>query len=389
MYNEGGDYKLKHTLEIMKIIEGALKSDTDKVVSYTKLLSNKLEEEGENKVAEKLKRTLSSNNSRKYMKAQNLDSVINVPVDQESRLSMADVLMPEEINADVVLNENEKDKIDDFILSYEKSDLLAASGLEFPNTLLFYGPPGCGKTKLAQYISKETGLPLLVARLDSLISSYLGNTAKNIRYLFEYVEKNPCILFLDEFDALAKLRDDKHELGELKRVVNSLLQNIDLLNEGNILIAATNHEQLLDPAVWRRFNYHLNIKKPTFESRVKLTKLFLGDNKLKNKEYEVLGQIFNNFTGSQIEDICYKSLRESIIRENKFNLQLLVKQFFSYINFFDSEASLSRREKAKKMAIYLREIDEKVFSYSQIGSLLDYSKAYIGQLIREGSEINE
>ncbi len=379
---------MKHTLEIMKIIEGALKSDQNKVINYTKMLSDKLEKEGENKVAEKLKKTLSSNSTKKYMKAQNLDSVMNVPVDQDSRLSMADVLMPEEISADIVLNKIEKEKIEEFVLTYEKSDLLAASGLEFPNTLLFYGPPGCGKTKLAHYLAKEIGLPLLVARLDSLISSYLGNTAKNIRYLFEYVEKTPCILFLDEFDALAKLRDDKNELGELKRVVNSLLQNIDLLNEGHILIAATNHEQLLDPAVWRRFDYQLNIKKPTFESRKNLIKLFLGVDKLNKMECEILAYVFKDLTGAQIEDICKSSLRESIIKENQFSIKILVNKFFSYIDFFSSDSELSERERAKKMAIYLRNINEKVFSYSQIANLIGYSKAHIGQLIREGSGNN-
>ncbi|RAK12528.1 ATPase family protein associated with various cellular activities (AAA) [Halanaerobium saccharolyticum] len=380
---------MEHTLEILKIIEGALKSDQDKVVNYTKLLSNKLEKEGENKVADKLKKALSSNNTKKHMTAQNLDSIMNVPVDQESRLSMADVIMPEEISGDIVLNKLEKEKIEEFILAYEKSDLLAASGLEFPNTLLFYGPPGCGKTKLAHYLSLKTGLPLLVARLDSLISSYLGNTAKNIRYLFEYVETTPCILFLDEFDALAKLRDDKNELGELKRVVNSLLQNIDFLNEGHILIAATNHEQLLDPAVWRRFDYTLNIKKPSFESRKELIRLFLGTDKLNKMDYELLAHIFKDLTGAQIEDICNSSLRDSIIRDNKFNVKILVKRFFSYIDFFDSETDLSDRERAKKISIYLRNIDDKIFSYSKIAKLLGYSKAYIGQLIREGSENSE
>jgi len=377
---------LQHSVEIIKIIEGALKSDKKKVVNYAKLLSDKLKEEGDKGVAEKLNKVLSSNNAKKNIKAKNLESVINVPVDKDSRLSMADVLMPDELEPEIILNESIKEKVEDFILSYEKSDLLVSSGLDIPNTLLLYGPPGCGKTKLAHFICKKIGLPLIIARLDSLISSYLGNTAKNIRYLFEYAENNPCILFLDEFDALAKLRDDRHELGELKRVVNSLLQNIDLLNENNILIAATNHEQLLDPAVWRRFNYHMNIKKPTFDARIDLIKLFLNGKTLEDSEYNLLAYVFDDLTGAEIEDICNAALRDSIIKDHVFKVKILVDKFFSFINFVDDRESLTSREIIQKKALYLRRIDEKVFSYSKIANLLGYSKPYIGNLIREGRD---
>jgi len=102
-----------------------------------------------------------------------------------------------------------------------------------------------------------------VARLDGLISSYLGSTAKNIRALFDFAAKTPCVLFLDEFDAIAKVRSDAQEMGELKRVVNSFLQNLDTLGRQSIVLAATNHETLLDAAVWRRFTYRLALTLPT------------------------------------------------------------------------------------------------------------------------------
>src|SRR5690554_6192914 len=180
---------------------------------------------------------------------------ISIPVDSESRSVLADIIYPSENEVKVILSHNNETQLRSYINSYKHADQLNALGLGISNTLLLYGPPGCGKTKSAYLVAKEINLPLVVARLDSIISSYLGTTAKNIRTLFEFAQRIPCVLFLDEFDAIAKARDDQNELGELKRVVNSLIQNIDSMNSDSLLIAATNHENLLDVAVWRRFGY--------------------------------------------------------------------------------------------------------------------------------------
>lgn len=139
---------------------------------------------------------------------------------------------------------------------------LELAGVDIKKNLLLYGRPGCGKTSIAHYISEQTGLPLVMARLDGIVSSLLGSTAKNIRKIFDYASSIPCILFLDEFDAIAKARDDQHELGELKRVINSLLQNIDAMPSDHVLIAATNHAELLDNAIWRRFVQTVEIGLP-------------------------------------------------------------------------------------------------------------------------------
>ena len=138
--------------------------------------------------------------------------------------------------------------------------------MPFNMSLLLYGPPGCGKTSIAYYLAHRLGLPLVTARLDALISSLLGNTAKNLRRVFDFANRQPCVLFLDEFDAIAKARDDQHELGELKRVVNSLLQNMDTYCQHGVLIAATNHQELLDDAIWRRFQTVIEVPKPANNS---------------------------------------------------------------------------------------------------------------------------
>ncbi|MDR9788351.1 MAG: ATP-binding protein [Peptococcaceae bacterium MAG4] len=237
-------------------------------------MSEKLKKDGDIKSAERIERILLDPKIPTFT-VTSLQNVSRVPFDQESRLSTADILYPNQINAEVILSKENQNIISKFIEYIINSDKILAAGIDLPNSLLLYGPPGCGKTEIAKYIAKRIELPLVIARLDAMVSSYLGSTSKNIRHLFDYVKVNPCVLFLDEFDAIAKMRDDGQEMGELKRVVNSLLQNIDNLGTGTIFIAATNHEHLLDPAVWRRFTFKLKIQKPSADMRQFLIKKFI------------------------------------------------------------------------------------------------------------------
>lgn len=243
--------------EITKIIEAGLDRDKDKVKSYSILLAKKLAQNGDIKASQRVENILNKKNGGSTI----TDALISPPVDQESRLDIVDIdyrpYMPNIILADAT-----KDRLVDFENTVKIKDQLDELGMNFNMSLLLYGPPGCGKTSIAYHIANKLDLPLVTARLDTLISSLLGNTSKNLRRVFDYASKQPCILFLDEFDAIAKARDDKHELGELKRVVNSLLQNMDSYCQGGILIAATNHQELLDDAIWRRFQTIIEVPKP-------------------------------------------------------------------------------------------------------------------------------
>jgi SpoVK/Ycf46/Vps4 family AAA+-type ATPase len=203
-----------------------------------------------------------------------MDELLTTPVDPESRLNIVDVEVPSNEDIPVILSKLIDAKITDFINMVKYQSQLIQKGIETSNSLLLYGNPGCGKTTIAKYISEQTGLPLVIARFDAIVSSLLGNTAKNIRKIFDFADNKPCILFLDEFDAIAKARDDQYELGELKRVINSLLQNIDSFAKQNILIAATNHPELLDKAIWRRFNTVIEIGLPQEDEIIKLLKTF-------------------------------------------------------------------------------------------------------------------
>ena len=247
---------MEYLPEILKIVNGALNADIDKVVNYTELLSEKLEAEGDKSASSKLKKAILNSKSLKLLpNGANIRDIL--PVDSESKSSLAEKEFFQKDEVDIFFDEFIMEKVQNFIKYIKSNDLLLEKGVEFIPSLLLYGLPGCGKSELAKYIASELELPLVTARLDSLISSYLGSTSKNLRELFNYANSRPCILFLDEFDAIAKLRDDQNELGELKRIVVSLLQNIDMLDKQTILLAATNHQHLLDPAIWRLSLIHI------------------------------------------------------------------------------------------------------------------------------------
>ena len=151
----------------------------------------------------------------------------------------------------------------EFVDEQRRADILRAHGLEPRHRVLLAGPPGNGKTSLAEALAFELALPLFIVRYDAVVTSYLGETAQRLRRLFDFVRTEPCVLFFDEFDAIGKERGDIHETGEIKRVVTTLLMQLDELPSYCVLLAATNHPELLDRATWRRFEVRLELASPT------------------------------------------------------------------------------------------------------------------------------
>ena len=152
---------------------------------------------------------------------------------------------------------------DELVEEQRRSDVLRAHGLEPRHRILLAGPPGNGKTSLAEALAFELALPLFTVRYEAVVTSYLGETAQRLRRLFDFVRTEPCVLFFDEFDAIGKERGDIHETGEIKRVVTTLLLQLDDLPSYCVLVGATNHPELLDRATWRRFEFRLELKAPS------------------------------------------------------------------------------------------------------------------------------
>lgn len=237
-------------------------------------------------------------------------------------LGLVRVFSPEEIKVhfkEIAMTPEQLEEIKKIEIALKEREFLKEVGLIDIGKLLFIGPPGTGKTTTARSLSRKMGLPLVEVKLSMITSQYLGETSKNIEKIFEIAKKlNPCILFIDEFDYVAKTRtSDEH--AAVKRAVNTLLKSIDEINlveDGVVLIAATNHPSLLDSAVWRRFDKIVEFPEPSEKMRSRIFNLVLS--RIPG-EYDIdeLVRMTDGFTGAEIKLIVREAILKALSRDEK------------------------------------------------------------------------
>lgn len=249
-----------------------------------------------------------------------------LPTDKDSRLQLIRLENPVILDSNPILPDETLNTLNQVITERGfKLDLLKA-GIPPLKSLLFTGDPGLGKTLTARWLANQLDLPLLVLDLSAVMSSYLGRTGTNLRNVFDYAKGTPCVLFLDELDAIAKKRDDISEVGELKRLVTVLLQEIDNWDDSGILIAATNHANLLDPAIWRRFDITLEFKMPSQKERIRAIEQFLSNSFSELAELpQILSVVFEGKSYSDIEREINRLRRQGIV--SKHDKQKLIYTF--------------------------------------------------------------
>jgi len=364
-----------HLLEILKIVEGAVNADHTKVAAYVEQLAAKIESDGDPKAAERLRSVLTKSKFREVTAAK---VAPRLPVDGESRLALADEEFFEPESVKIFLSAKAESTANEFVRFVKSADSLVKQGVGISPSLLLYGPPGCGKTELSHFIGAQLELPVLTARADALVSSFLGSTAKNLRTLFEHAMARPCVLFLDEFDSIAKMRDDRHELGELKRVVVSLLQNIDALHNGTVLLAATNHEHLLDSAIWRRFAFKIQIDKPDANAREKMAQYFL-DSFATPQNVRVCTELTEGLSGSEIKQICDDSKRSTILNEQTQVCSTELMRRIVAIRMPELTEHTPLEEQLKAV----RSLSPKLFTYRRLRDLFGVSVGFISNTLGE------
>lgn len=300
----------------------------------------------------------------------------NAPRDKDSLLELYEIVQSNIRLEDVILPESQKNALEQLIEEQKNADDLRKHKIEPANRLLLCGPPGCGKTMTAYAIGQALDLPIAYVRLDGLVSSYLGQTSTNLRKVFDSVRNQKVILFLDEFDAIAKKRDDSNELGELKRVVTTLLQNFDNMPGNVLLIAATNHEHLLDPAIWRRFNLTITMELPNEEQRLTLLQKWMHEFAITEIiDYAIIAKITEGLNGAQIKELTKSAAKKYYInKELKTEdiISILIQQQTMYSGSNDdvikllsemNDKSISLRTLAKAIGVTHSTLDYRIKKY--------------------------
>ncbi|PWQ96930.1 AAA family ATPase [Leucothrix arctica] len=292
---------------LISLVSAGVSGNQAKVRSATEALIAEERAKNHSHVVKRLEKALATVpvsppalTTSKNVSGDNKEAILEV----EARISLNSLVLP------LPVRENGRQLVEEHI----RADVLRAHGYEPRHRVLLSGPPGNGKTSFAEGVAEALGLPFFVVRYDALIGSYLGETNTRLRKLFDYVRTRPCVLFFDEFDAIGKERGDSHETGEIKRVVSFLLMQLDQLPSYVVVIAATNHAELLDKAVWRRFQVRVGLPMPSATQR----KEFFANVVEKwpdkpNTSLNTISKKLGNVSFSEVIDFCQNVRRRQIL----------------------------------------------------------------------------
>jgi SpoVK/Ycf46/Vps4 family AAA+-type ATPase len=329
---------MEHFTIIQALCRSALSNPSNAIIHQIERLRDALEKDGNKKEAKSLDGLLQSSSKSIDMAPSNIQRsfIIGgeeltqrtpIPVDKESSTPLAEIIFTNKLPFESpIFDDNVKLALESVLNEWKNYEKLSGIQADPSRSCLIYGAPGTGKTHLALWIAQQINIPVVLAKLDGLMSSFLGTSSRNIGNLFAFAARYKCILLLDEFDAIAKLRNDPQEVGEIKRVVNTLLQSLDTREKSGFTIGVTNHESLLDPAIWRRFNVQIEIPKPSSNVIKLLIEKFLAPLSLDKTEIKFLSWAIENASGADVESLI-RWLKKSYVLDEGISLANMVRRF--------------------------------------------------------------
>jgi SpoVK/Ycf46/Vps4 family AAA+-type ATPase len=315
---------------LKRLFRAIASSDPEAIDKLTYLVIEEERQKGHTLLADQLenikkksqKEKPASNSKPVSPVSENLQALSELPTSKRFNLPLVTVIPREKLRHHMVLPEVVEKRFQRIEREYAARDRLAHHGLRYRQKILLYGLPGCGKTLGAERLAWNTGLPLLKVRFDAMVSSFLGETANNLRLVFDKASAEPCLLFLDECDSIAKSREDTQEVGEIKRVVNTFLQILDEYESSSgLLVAATNLNKSLDTALWRRFDDLIEVPKPGEQELEFILKQTLSGIEVGSINWSLIIKQMNGFSAAQAVRAAQDAAKRAILEREELVIQ--------------------------------------------------------------------
>lgn len=301
--------------ELVNLSRLALSGRKDDVELFVRRLSRRVRKVKPT-VADQLDALLSSADTSRETAVRGTGAATRAPtpIDLDTRMELVRPEYPVVLANTPIWSEGISRALAQIVSERASEENLLSAGLRPTRSVLLTGAPGVGKSLAAKWLAHALDRSLLTLDLAAVMSSYLGRTGANVKQVLDHAKRTKCVLLLDEFDAVAKRRDDRDEIGELKRLVTVLLQEIDEWPATGLLVAATNHPDLLDPAIWRRFEMVIEFPLPSYEQSVAAVKQFLGNAEgVDASVSSVVAKALEGESYSNIEREILRARRESVV----------------------------------------------------------------------------